>query len=185
MYAYHQNFRFVSVKLNAGENKAQLMSLDKKWQELYPGFPLEYYFLDDKIEQLYGAESKLTNAYTSFSIVAIVIAGIGLIGLTTYLLNRKLKEISIRKVFGSSTARLVIWIYSGYVKVVLVAALVAWGLGYYWMTKWLNGFAYKTELHSFYFIVPALIMILILLLSTGIQTFKASRTNPINNLKDE
>ena len=185
MYAYHQNFRFVSVKIDAGNLETQLMALDKKWQELYPGFPLEYYFLDDKIKQLYGFESQLTDAYTSFSIVAIVIAGIGLIGLTTYLLNRKLKEISIRKVFGSSTAQLVVWIYSGYVKVVLIAALVAWGLGYYWMSQWLNGFAYKTKLHSFYFIVPALIMILILLLTTGIQTLKASRTNPVDNLKDE
>jgi len=185
MYAYHQNFRFVSVKLNPGDAKAQLVALDKKWQELYPGFPLEYYFLDDKIEQLYGSEDKLTQAYTFFSIMAIIIAGIGLIGLTTYLLNRKLKEISIRKVFGSSTSGLVLWIYSSYIKVVLVAAIVAWGLGYYWMKKWLDGFAYKTELHSFYFIIPAIIMIFILLLTTGIQTLKASRTNPVDNLKDE
>jgi putative ABC transport system permease protein len=185
MYAYHQNFRFVSVKLNEGDTKTQLSALDKKWQELYPGFPLEYYFLDDKIEQLYGAESKLTNAYTSFSIVAIIIAGIGLVGLTTYLLNRKLKEISIRKVFGSSSARLVLWIYSGYAKIVLVAALVAWGLGYYWMSQWLNGFAHKTELHNFYFFIPALLMIFVLLVTTGIQTLRASRTNPVDNLKDE
>ena len=185
MYAYHPNFRFVSVKLNKGDVQMQLATLDKQWQQLYPGYPMEYYFLDDKIQQLYGAESQLTAAYTSFSLIAIVIAGIGLLGLTTYLLNRKLKEISIRKVFGSSTAQLVKWIYSGYVKVVLVATIVAWVLGYYWMTQWLNGFAYKTELHSFYFIVPAFVMILILLLATGIQTLKASRTNPVDNLRNE
>src|SRR5690606_36497387 len=148
------------VKLNKGDVQMQLATLDKQWQQLYPGYPMEYYFLNDKIQQLYGAESQLTAAYTSFSLIAIVIAGMGLLGLTTYLLNRKLKEISIRKVFGSSTAQLVKWIYSGYVKVVLVATIVAWALGYYWMTQWLNGFAYKMELHSFYFIVPAFVMIL-------------------------
>ncbi len=185
MYAYHQNFRFVSVKLDAGDRKTQLADIDKRWQELYPGYPLEYYFLDDKIQQLYATESQLTNAYTSFSIIAIVIAGIGLVGLTTYLLNRKLKEISVRKVFGSSTVQLVKLIYSGYIKVVLVATLIAWSLGYYWMSKWLNGFAYRTELRPLYFIVPALIMVFILLLTTGIQTLRASRTNPVDNLRNE
>ena len=185
MYVFHQNFRFVSVMLDAGDVQTQLMALDKKWQELYPGYPLEYYFLDSKIQQLYATESRLTNAYTYFSIIAIIIAGIGLIGLTTYLLNRKLKEISVRKVLGSSTVQLIGLIYSGYIKVVLVAALIAGVSGYYWMSQWLNGFAYRTELRSFYFIVPALIMVLILVLTTGLQTLKASRTNPIDNLREE
>ena len=185
MYAYHQNFRFVSVKLDAGDFQTQIATLDKKWQELYPGYPLEYYFLDNKIQQLYATESRLTSAYASFSIIAIIIAGIGLVGLTTYLLNRKLKEISIRKVFGSSTAQLVGLVYSGYVKVVLVATLIAWIFGYYWMSQWLNGFAYRTELRHVHFIAPALMMFLILLLTTGIQTLKASRTNPVDNLRNE
>jgi len=185
MYAFHQNFRFVSVKLDAGDVQTQLGALDKKWQELYPGYPLEYYFLDSKIHQLYATESRLTSAYTSFSIIAIIIAGIGLVGLTTYLLNRKLKEISVRKVFGSSTAQLVGLIYSGYIKVVFIATLIAWVGGYYWMSQWLSGFAYRTELRNAYFLLPALVMVLILLLTTGLQTLKASRTNPVDNLRDE
>ena len=185
LYSYTPNFRFVSVKLKAGDTQSQLASIGKRWKEFYPGYPLEYFFLNDKIQQLYGDESQLTLAYTSFSIIAIVIAGIGLIGLATYLLNRKLKEISIRKVFGSSTQQLVRWIYSGYLKVVLIATIIAWGLGYYWMSKWLNGFAYKTELSLHHFALPPIIMIFILLLATGIQTIKASRTNPIKNLREE
>jgi putative ABC transport system permease protein len=185
MYAYHQNFRFVSMSLEAGDRSTQLTAVDKKWQELYPGYPLEYYFLDDKIQELYATESRLTGAYTSFSIIAIVIAGIGLIGLTTYLLNRRLKELSVRKVFGGSTVQLVVLIYSGYAKVIVVATIVAWAAGYYWMSQWLNGFAYKTELSSLYFVIPAAVMILLLLVTTGIQTLKASRTNPIENLRDE
>lgn len=185
MYAFHPNFRFVSVKLNTGDIQTQLALIDKKWQELYPGYPLEYYFLDSKIQQLYATESRLTDAYTSFSVIAIIIAGIGLIGLSTYLLNRKLKEISVRKVFGSSTAKLIGLIYSGYVKVVLIATLIAWVLGYYWMSQWLNGFAYRIELRNIYFIAPVIIMVLILLLTTGLQTLKASRTNPVDNLREE
>lgn len=185
IYSYPQNFRFVSVKLKEGKIQNQLSALEKRWQEMYPGYPLEYFFLDSKIQQLYGAESQLSKAYTSFSIIAIIIAGFGLVGLTTFLLNRKLKEISIRKVFGSSTSQLVRWIYSGYLKVVLIATLLAWGLGYYWMHQWLNGFAFKIELKVTQFIAPTLIMIFILLLTTGFQTIKASRTNPVVHLRDE
>ena len=185
LYSFPANFRFVSIKLKAGDIQNQLGAVEKTWQKFYPGYPLEYFFLDNKIQQLYGAESQLTKAYTSFSIIAIIIAGIGLIGLTTYLLNRKVKEISIRKVFGSSTRQLLRWIYSGYLKVIVVATFIAWGIGYYLMNRWLDGFAFKTELNGMQFILPAAIMIIVLLLATAIQTIRASRTNPIENLHDE
>ncbi len=185
MYSYPPNFRFVSVKFADGEIQNKLLSLEKVWQGLYPGYPLEYFFLDDQIKQFYGAEFQLSKAYASFSIIAIVIASIGLIGLTTYLLTRKLKEISIRKVFGSSTRQLITWIYSGYVKIIIISTLLAWSLGYYWMNRWLRGFAFKTELNAFQFAFPVLIMIFILLLTTFLQTVKASRTNPVENLREE
>lgn len=185
MYAFPPNFRFVAVKINDSETQTTISALGKRWQELYPGYPLEYFYLSDKIQQLYGTESQLNKAYTWFSIIAIILSGIGLIGLTTYLLNRKLKEISVRKVFGSSTRELIQLIYSGYLKVIVIATLIAWGLCYYWMDRWLNGFAYKTEMAVIHFVLPVLIMIFILLLTTGLQTFKASRTNPVDYLKDE
>ena len=185
MYALSPTFRFVSVSLKGGEIQKGLASLEKRWPELYPGYPLEYFFLDDQMQQLYSAEFQLTRAYTSFSIIAMIIAGIGLIGLTTYLMARKLKEISIRKIFGSSTSQLIQRIYSGYVKIILISVLIAWSFGYYWMNLWLDNFAYKTNLSLIHFVFPALIMISILLLTTGVQTFKASRTNPIKNLREE
>lgn len=185
MYSYPQNFRFVSVQLQRGYDDKVLASLEKRWQEFYPEYPPEYFFLDDKIKQLYGAESQLSKAYTSFSVIATLIAGIGLIGLTTYVLTRKQKEISIRKVLGSSVAQLVWWIYSGYLRLALFATVIAWGLGYNWMSRWLNGFAFKTDLTVTYFVLPSFIMIFILLLTTGFQTFRASRSNPVKYLRDE
>jgi putative ABC transport system permease protein len=185
MYSYPPNFRFVSVKLAEGEVQEKLKWLEEIWQKTYPGYPLEYFFLEDKVAELYSAEFQLGAAYTSFSLVAIVISGIGLIGLTTYLMTKKLKEISIRKVFGSSTLRLVGWIYSSYFKVIVIATLIAWGLAYYWMNKWLEGFAFRTELKFSHFIYPAITMVFILLLTTLAQTIKASRTNPVDYLRDE
>lgn len=185
MFSLIPSFRFVSVKLKEGEIQKGLESLEKRWPELFPGYPLEYSFLDDQIQQLYGAEFQLSKAYTLFAIIALVISGIGLIGLTTYLLTHKIKEMSIRKVFGSSTLQLLQWVYSGYVKIILISTLLAWSLGYYWMSGWLAGFAFKTNLNLLHFILPASIMIFILLLTTGIQTFKASGTNPVHNLRQE
>lgn len=101
------------------------------------------------------------------------------------MLTKKLKEISIRKVFGSSTFQLIRWIYSGYFKIIIIAALVAGGLSYYWMKLWLEGFAFKTELKATHFILPAIAMTFVLLLTTIVQTVKASHTNPVDNLREE
>lgn len=185
MYAYLPSFRFVSVKLTESEIAKGLVSLQSKWPELYSGYPLEYSFLTDQIQQLYSAELQLSRAYTSFSIIALIISGIGLIGLSTFSISRRHKEISIRKVFGGSTLQIVGQFYVGYIKIVVIAVLVSWTLGYYWMSQWLTGFSYQTKLSPYHFLIPVCIMVLILLITTGVQTFKASIANPISNLRDE
>jgi putative ABC transport system permease protein len=186
MYSYPRNFRFVSVKFNdaIGSDKI-IAAIDKVWKQFYPGYPLEFFHLSDRMEQLYTSEFQLTKAYTSFSMIAVTIAGVGLIGLTTYLTTRRLKELSIRKVFGGSTFQLIGWIYSGYFKIVVIATLAAWAIGYYWMKSWLAGFAFKTDVGFSYFAYPSITMILVLLLTTVFQTIKASRTNPVDHLRDE
>jgi len=184
MYSYTPNFRFVSVRFN-GDIQSKLQEIEKLWQKFYPGYPLEFSFLDEKIHQLYGVEFQLSNAYTSFSVIAILIASIGLIGLTTYLLSRKVKEICIRKVFGSTVIQLIGWVYSGYSVMITVAVLVAWAIGYYWMTRWLEEFSFRVELKPNHFIYPVLIMVFILMLTTVIQTVKAARMNPTDALREE
>lgn len=182
MYTYIPTLRFVSVKLTDVPNG--IAALDQKWPQLYDGYPLEYDFLNDQIQQLYGAELQLMEAYTSFSIIAIIIAGVGLIGLTTYLLNRKKKEISIRKVFGGSTLGIIFWVYGGYKIIIAVASLSAGLLAYYLMSNWLSEFSYRIELNLYYFIIPPLLMTFILLLTTGFQTVLASAVNPVIYLRE-
>jgi putative ABC transport system permease protein len=184
-YAFTPSFRFISVKLKGGEEKTALAGLEKKWMEFYPGFPLEYAFLNDQIEQLYGAEQLLGKAYKTFAIIALLIAGIGLAGLTGYQVERSRKEISIRKVFGGTTAQIMQWIYSGYYPVVTIATLAAWVAGYVWMERWLQGFVHKITVGPMYFVLPVSVVIAMLLLATGVQIFVASRTNPVENLREE
>lgn len=185
MYAYLPTFRFVSVKLKESETAKGLTSLESKWPELYEGYPLEYSFLKDQIQQLYSAEVQLSRSYTSFSVLAIIIAGIGLIGLSTFSISRRHKEMSIRRVFGGSTLQIVRQFYSAYSRIVLITVLVSWTLGYYLMSRWLTGFAYRTELRFYHFITPVLVMTIVLLVTTGIQTLKASVRSPIKDLRDE
>lgn len=183
MYAFRPTFRMVSVKLS--DPQKGIAALEKKWPELYDGYPLEYSFLNDQIQQLYGTELQLTEAYTSLSLIAIIIAGVGLIGLTSYLLNRKLKEISIRKVFGSSIAQIVKWVYSGYIPIILISSALAGIAGYFFLENWLNNFSYRIELKLIYFAIPPLIMTILLLITTGFQSVRASWTNPVNYLREE
>ncbi|MFT4858081.1 MAG: putative ABC transport system permease protein, partial [Planctomycetota bacterium] len=123
-------------------------------------------------------------AYSTFSVIAVVIAAIGLIGLTTFLMSKKLKEISVRKVFGSSTGALILLIYKDYMKVTITAVLLAWIAGYFWMDQWLSEFAFQINPHAGHFLIPATIMVSILLISTGLQIVKATQVNPVSNLKE-
>jgi len=184
LYGFVPSFRFVSVKLKAGEIEKGITALEKKWPELYPGYPLEFSFLDNQIDQLYRSEYQLTKAYATFSLIAVVIAAIGLIGLTTFLMSKKLKEISVRKVFGSSTGALILLIYKDYSKVIIGSIFLAWIAGYFWMNQWLSEFAFQINPTISYFLIPAILMVLILLISTGLQIIKAAQINPVKNLKE-
>ncbi len=182
MYAYKPSFRFVSVKLRESSG---IVALQELWPALYNGYPLEYGFLDEEIKRLYGSELRLTKAYTSFSVIAIIIASVGLMGLTTYILNKKRKEISIRKVFGSTSVQIVAWVYKGYASFIVISSLIAGIAGYSMMENWLNGFSYRIDLSAVYFIIPAVFMVLVVLTSTGIQSLKASIANPTENLRED
>ncbi len=185
LYGFVPSFRFVSVKLKAFEIEQGIASLEKKWPELYPGYPLEFSFLDEQIDQLYRSEYEMTQAYSTFSIIAMGIAAIGLVGLSIFLMSKKLKEISIRKVFGSSTPSLIFLIYKDYLSVIMTAVVLSYIVGYFWMKQWLSEFAFQIKPHFGYFLVPAGIMVLILLVSTGFQVLRAVQINPSTNLKQD
>ena len=185
MYPFKPAFRMVSVKLKSDQIKEGISALQKKWPELYNGYPLEYGFLNEEIRQLYGSELQLSEAYISFSLVALIIAGVGLVGLTTFLLNRKFKEISIRKVFGGSVLQIIGWVYSGYFLIIVSASVLAGIAGYFFMERWLSQFSYQIDLRIIHFLIPPLLMASILFLTTGFQTLKAATADPVKYLREE
>ena len=134
---------YLTLKIRAGKTSETLEFIQKTVSSLAPNSLFAYEFLDDRLNTIYKAEDSMGKIVQFFSGLAITIACLGLLGLSAYTVESRSKEISIRKVFGSSTAQLIWWIYSGYLKIALIATLIAWGVGYYWMKDWLNGFAFK------------------------------------------
>lgn len=185
MYSFVPTFRFVSVKLERNRIKEAIAGLENRWQDWFAGFPMEYAFVADQNNALYESERVLNDLYLSFSGIAIVIAAIGLIGLTSYQLERKKKQISIRKVLGGSSVQMLLLIYSNYIPVVIVSAVTAWAVAYYWMERWLSEFSTRIDLRLQDFIVPTVLMIITLLISTGVQSLHASFKNPVDNLREE
>ena len=185
IYPFTPTFRFVSIKLSSGEESLAISELEKNWQHYFPGFPMEYVYLSDQVKQLYSAEKLLSEAYQYFAVIALIIAGIGLIGLSGFMMERKRKEISIRKVFGGSVRQIILWVYTDFLGVIVISTLLAWTIIYIWSDKWLGSFAYKIAISPFYFIWPVFIMVFVLLLSTGLQTLAAAKTNPAENLREE
>ncbi|MEX2233824.1 MAG: ABC transporter permease [Cyclobacteriaceae bacterium] len=185
MYSFVPTFRFVSVKLERNRIREAIAGLESRWQDWFAGFPMEYAFVADQNNALYESERVLSNLYLSFSWIAILIAAIGLIGLTSYQLERKKKQISIRKVLGGSSVQMLQLIYSNYVPVVIVSAVSAWAVAYYWMERWLSEFSNRIDLRLQDFIVPTMLMIITLLISTGVQSLHASMKNPVDNLREE
>jgi len=178
-------YRFVAVKVDGNNYKAAVEHLDKVWQEFYSGFPVEYSFLDDDMAKFYDSEKRLSSIFSFFSLVAISIAGLGLMSLTIFTINRRMKEIGIRKVLGSSVKGVVLLFSKDLIRLIVIAAVVAVPVGYYLMNEWLRTFAFRINIGIELFIGAVLIMTITILLFVGLQILKASRVNPVNILKYE
>ena len=193
----HQRIRPLAIVLNAGQTtylpirlrpadiSGTISFIKDEWEKFVPGKPFEYFFLDEDFNKLYQSEMKTGQIFTSFSVLAILIACLGLLGLTIFTVERRIKEIGIRKVLGASISTIVFLISKEFLKWVLIANLIAWPIAYYFMNKWLENFAYRTEMTVWVFILSAFIALLIALLTVSSQTIKAATANPVKSLRYE
>jgi putative ABC transport system permease protein len=178
-------FYEISVKIAPQDISDTLASLEKTWQELVPGFPFQYQFLDEYVASLYLAEEKTERTVEIFSVLAICIAGLGLFGLAAFAAEQRTKEIGVRKVLGASVAGIVGLLSSEFTRLVLVANLVAWPIGYYAMNRWLQDFAYRIDIGLWIFVLAGGVALLIALLTVSAQAIKAALANPVEALRYE
>ncbi len=185
-YLYTPNyFAVVNLKLKAHNIDKTIKEIESSWNELLPGTPLNAGFIDENFEYLYGNQINTTKVFTLFSILCILISCLGLFGLISFIVTQRTKEVAVRKVFGSSIAQIIGLINRDFVKLILLAGVIAIPVAYYYMNNWLNNFPYRINISWYYFVISLAIALFIAIMTIFYHSFRTARLNPAHNLKYE
>ncbi len=176
---------YISLKLDTENLPQSIAAVEQIWQEIVPGYPFEYTFVDDNFDKLYRTEEAMAKGISAFSFLGIFITCLGLLSLISYLAERRTKEISIRKVLGATSASIFNLLSKEFLKLALLANLLAWPVAYLTLNQWLQNFAYRAELSPWIFIVAGLVVLFIAVLSVSYQAIKAAMINPAQTLQYE
>ena len=177
--------QYIFVKVDKDRVPEALAGIRSTFEKFAPDYGFAYEFLDEAFGRQYAAEAQQGRLFNVFSVLSIFIAALGLFGLAAYTAERRTKEIGIRKVMGASVSGLVSLLTKEYLVLVGAAVLVAWPAGYYFMSKWLNGFVRRTALSPLYFLAAAAAMLVVVLAAVGTRTLRAARANPVDSLRYE
>lgn len=175
----------ILVKTRTGKLPELLASLKRQWESFSPGAPFSYSFLDDRFEQVYVGEQKIEQVLTLFSSLTIFIACLGLFGLATHTAEQRTKEIGVRKVLGASVGSVVTLLSRDFLKLVLIALVLASPVAWWGMNQWLKDFAYKITIDWWIFALAGLVAVGIALLTVSFQSIRAALTNPVKSLRSE
>jgi putative ABC transport system permease protein len=178
-------FNRVSVLISESEMKAAITHMEKVWNQFVVQRPFDYSFLDSRYSYLYQNERSQNELFIIFAMLAIIIACMGLFGLATFNTLQRRKEVSIRKVLGAPIASIVQLLSKEILILILVANIVAWPIAWYFMTEWLNAFAYHIEMTMVTYLIAGALALVITLITIGGQTLKAALINPATILKNE
>ncbi|SNY94923.1 ABC transporter permease [Flagellimonas pacifica] len=187
---HDRNTQNVLVKLDqkaitmAGVDKA-LNELEQTWHQVFPVSTYNYTFLDQKFQALFNEDQKFAKAFQIFTLLAILIASLGLFGLTSYTCIQRKKEIGVRKVNGATIAQILQLLNQNFIKWVGLAFVIAVPIAWFAMDKWLEGFAYKTTISWWVFVLGGLVALSIAILTVSWQSFRAAIANPVESLRDE
>jgi ABC-type antimicrobial peptide transport system permease subunit len=176
----------IHYRLNPGLSIADaLAKAEKVFKEYNPQYPFEYYFVDEYYNNKFRTEQREGTLGTLFASLAIVISCLGLFGLATYMAENRRKEIGIRKVLGATVAGIAALVSADFVKLVLLAVIIATPITWYAMNTWLQGFDYRIAITGWIFLISGLLAVAIALLTVAYQAIKAAIANPVKSLRSE
>ncbi len=178
-------FRFFTIRLQSGNLAQHLAGIAHEWKKLLPEAPFEYKFVDENINRLYRTEMQLKNATYAATALALVIVLLGIVGLVSLDVQKRKKEIGIRKVLGANVGGIIALFIKGLSLTFMAAVFIACPLAYLLMDKWLDNYHMRIELQPMYFIIPILLLAAIASLFVGLQTWRVARSNPVESLRDE
>src|SRR5690606_23998097 len=173
------------INLETDRVEETIAGIQSSWDKLFPYYPMEYHFLDDLYENLYKGERLQLQLLFLFSALAIVIAFIGLIGLITFALKTRLKEIAVRKVLGASLRDLISLMSREYLLVLFIGSAVAIPVSVLGVQQWLSDFAYRVDVTPLSYLIAVSLVVVLLLTTIGLQTLSTSQINPADTLKEE
>ncbi|MFC1725801.1 ABC transporter permease [candidate division KSB1 bacterium] len=189
---FTERFQYLLVKIGAGNTQDSgerisetLSFIENKWKEIVPEYPFEYNFLDEAIENQYLTEMRISRIVNYFTFIAVFLSCLGLFGLASFMMERRTKEIAIRKVHGASFADIIKILSKESLKWVLTANILAWPIAYYFAGKWLDDFAARININLFTFFAVGIVSVLIAFLTVSYQALKSAKAKPIDSLKYE
>ncbi|MFD3001912.1 ABC transporter permease [Pontibacter toksunensis] len=182
---YPEAYSKVAVKMETADVANTIVHVKNVWDKFSPDYPIEYNFLDENFDQMYKAEDKLKSLLWIFTGITIFVSCLGLFGLAAYAAERRRKEIGIRKILGASVRGIVLLLSKDFLKMVVIALLIASPVAWYFMHQWLQDFAYRIDIGWWVFGVAGAAVIIVALLTVCFQAIKAATANPVNNLRIE
>lgn len=174
-----------SIKLNSEDLPATMAGIREVWEGIAPGTPFDFTFVDEALDRQYRQEQRLGQIVTAGSILAIIIACLGLFGLASLMVVRRTKEIGVRKVLGASSKGIVLLVNREFTRLVLISFLIGAPLSWYFMRQWLQNFSYRTEIGIGLFLLAGALSVLIAWVTVSYQSWKATRVNPVDSLRSE
>jgi putative ABC transport system permease protein len=179
------SFHNLSVKITGNNIQAAMAHLENTWKKFLPETPFQSVFLDDKFDALYKSEQKQGSIFTVFAAIAILIACLGLFGLSAFTITQRVKEIGVRKVLGATTGSIVSLLSQDFLKLVAIAAIIAFPVAWFAMHNWLQDFAYRINMPWWIFISAGIIAAMVALATISFQAVKAALSNPVKSLRSE
>lgn len=175
----------LSVRLNGENLRKSVGFIEDQWDSFFPGQPIEYQFLDERFNELYEAEARRAEVFTALSFIAIFIACLGLLGLASFTVSRRAKEVGIRKVLGASVQQILMLLSREFLLLVLISFFIGFPVAFYFTEQWLAGYAYRIEIGVLPFVITGVLCLLMALLAVSSRTLKVARNNPVESLRDE
>jgi len=180
-----RSYRFLALRLQPGDISRTITAINKKWKEVSPGSPFEYFFMDQKFQSLYSSELRLKRATYVATLLNLMIVLMGIFGVVAFTLNRRNKEIAVRKILGANVGTIIRVFLKEYGVTILIANAIAWPSAYILINSWLENYNYRIEQDMFSYLLVGFTVFFIAFLLITLQCFKAASANPVKSLRTE